>query len=312
MSSRTIEEGLSVAAPSTEEPTTQPPLGPKNYLNVVAFILNVTLVYGLGNGGWLGTPNNGELSRKYQTLVTPKSSAFAIWGVIFIFQAAFAVAQLLPRFRSRAMVLEGASYYYSVITALQIGWTIAFAYEVIPLSLVFMALLWCSLAALLYSQYRAKSDGSRWEFWLLRFPFSVHAGWITAATALNVNVQVVSMEQPAAIQLAVGIVSLAVLHATSVWVTFYLRRPNWTMACVLSWAFGWIYAELGSPNELITSTFAEETIDGVRYAAIAVSFIILFQVALRLGLLLKPSFNPYKEVSEDVETTLAENKVTAV
>lgn len=216
-----------------------------------------------------------------------------------MFQGAFAVAQLLPRFRAEAMVLKGSSYWYSVVGALQIGWTIAFAYEVIPLSLVFMLLLWCSLAAILYSQYYAKSDGSLWEFWILRFPFSVHAGWITAASALNVNVLVVSMDQPADVQLAVGIVSLAVLHAVSVWVIFYIRRPNWTIACVLSWAFGWIYAELGTPNDLITSTFAEETINGVRYAAIAVSFVILFQVIIRLGLLLKPSCNPYREMSED-------------
>lgn len=299
MSSCSIEEGLVVTAPSTEDQSAKTPLSHKNYLNLVAYILNVTLVYGLGNAGWLGTPDNGELSRKYQTLVTPKSSAFIIWAVIFMFQGAFAVAQLLPRFRAQPMVLKGASYWYSVVGALQIGWTIAFAYEVIPLSLVFMWLLWCALAAILYSQYYAKSDGSLWEFWILRFPFSVHAGWITAASALNVNVLVVSMDQPADVQLAVGIVSLAVLHAVSVWVIFYIRRPNWTIACVLSWAFGWIYAELGTPNDLITSTFAEETINGVRYAAIAVSFVILFQVIIRLGLLLKPSCNPYRKMSEE-------------
>lgn len=289
-----VEEGLAVKTPSAEGQPTKPPLSRNNYLNLVAYILNITLVYGLGNAGWLGTPNNGELSRKYQTLITPNSSAFSIWAVIFMFQGAFAVAQLFPHFRAHEMV-SALSYWYSVVSAVQIGWTIAFAYEVIPLSLVFMLLLWCSLAALLYSQYRAESDGSLWEFWILRFPFSVHTGWITAASALNVNVQVVSMDQPASVQLAVGIVSLAVLHAISVWVIFYLRRPNWTMACVLSWAFGWIFAELGNPNELITSTFAEDTINGVRYASIAVSVIILLQIIFRLGLLLNPSFNPYRK-----------------
>jgi len=285
----------------TDKEDAKPQLSTKNFLNVAAYILNITLVYGLGNAGWLGTPNNGELSRKYQTVVTPNSSAFSIWAVIFLFQGAFAVAQLFPQFRARAMVLEGASYWYATVSALQIGWTIAFAYEIIPLSLVCMLLLWSSLVALLFSQYHATSDGTLWEFWLLRFPFAVHAGWITAASALNVNVQVVSMSQPADIQLAVGIVSLAVLHAISVWVLFYIPRPNWTMACVLTWAFGWIYAELGNPTDLITSTFAEETINGVRYAAIAVSFIILFQVGVRLGLLLKPSCNPYKAGKVDDE-----------
>ena len=118
-------------------------------LNLVAYILNVTLVYSIGNAGWLGTPTNGELSDKYQTLVTPSSSAFTIWAVVFLAQAAFAVCQLLPRFRAMPMVQGGVSWYNSV-TAMQIGWTLAFAYEIIPLSLVFMLLIWVSLIGLLF------------------------------------------------------------------------------------------------------------------------------------------------------------------
>mmetsp|Transcript_25544 Transcript_25544/g.46202 ORF Transcript_25544/g.46202 Transcript_25544/m.46202 type:complete len:311 (+) Transcript_25544:119-1051(+) len=271
------------------------PLNWNNYLNAVAYIFNITLVYGVGNGGWLGTPTNGELSDKYQTLVTPKSTAFTIWAVIYLAQAAFAVLQFLPRFRAHAMVQDGLSYWYAVAVAMQIGWTFAFAFEVIPLSLIFMLLIWISLMTILYRQYYTKSDGSFLEFWVLRFPFAVHAGWITAASALNVNVQVVSMDTPADVQLAVAIVSLAVLHAISVWVVFYIPRPNWTIACVLSWAFGWIYNELGEPLELITNSFSADTINGVRYAAISVVCVIGIQMVVRLGLLLVPSWNPYRK-----------------
>eukprot|EP00580_Thalassiosira_gravida_P013161 CAMPEP_0201631128 /NCGR_PEP_ID=MMETSP0493-20130528/5215_1 /ASSEMBLY_ACC=CAM_ASM_000838 /TAXON_ID=420259 /ORGANISM="Thalassiosira gravida, Strain GMp14c1" /LENGTH=310 /DNA_ID=CAMNT_0048102411 /DNA_START=91 /DNA_END=1023 /DNA_ORIENTATION=+ len=271
------------------------PLNWNNYLNAVAYIFNITLVYGVGNGGWLGTPTNGELSDKYQTLVTPKSTAFTIWAVIYLAQAAFAVLQFLPRFRAHAMVQDGLSYWYAVAVAMQIGWTFAFAFEVIPLSLIFMLLIWISLMTILYRQYYTKSDGSFLEFWVLRFPFAVHAGWITAASALNVNVQAVSMNTPADEQLAVAIVSLAALHAMSVWVLFYIQRPNWTIACVLSWAFGWIYGELGEPNELISNTFSLDTINGVRYAAISVVCVIVIQMVVRLGLLLVPSWNPYRK-----------------
>lgn len=295
-----IEEAL-VASSSND---TKPPLNRKNYINLIAYILNIVLVYGVGNAGWLGTPNNGDLSAKYQTLVTPKSSAFTIWAIIYIAQGAFTGLQFLPRYRAHAMLQDGVSYWYAAAVATQIGWTFAFAYEVIPLSLVFMLLIWVSLIAILYSQYYTKSDGSLLEFWVLRFPFAVHAGWITAASALNVNVQVVSMNQPADIQLAVAIVSLAVLHAISVWVLFNIPRPNWTIAFVLSWAFGWIYSELGSPNELITSTFNEDTINGVKYAAVAVTVVILTQVVLRVGLLIRPSWNPYNQVADEEETAM--------
>jgi len=303
-----IEEGVPTTTESTtnkdgEEVSTdnnnKPPINHKNYLNLIAYIANITLVYGIGNAGWLGTPDNGELSRKYQTLVTPNSSAFTIWAVIFLAQGAFSLLQFLPVFRASEMLQKGVGYWYIAVAATQIGWTISFAYEVIPLSLAFMLLIWISLIGLLYKQYYTKSTGSIWEFWALRFPFAVHAGWITAASALNVNVQVVSMNVTPDKQLAVAIISLAVLHAISVWVLFNIPRPNWSMACVLSWAFGWIYQELGEAGETIQSNFSPDTIAGVAYAAIAVCFIILIQIVVRLGFLIRPSMNPYKKVTEE-------------
>ena len=53
------------------------------------------------------------------------------------------------------------------------------------------------------------------------------------------------------------------------------------------------------PQQLIQDSFSPDTIRGVQYAAIAVSFIILFQVVIRLALLIRPSYNPYKKVSEE-------------
>mmetsp|Transcript_10416 Transcript_10416/g.13266 ORF Transcript_10416/g.13266 Transcript_10416/m.13266 type:complete len:334 (-) Transcript_10416:120-1121(-) len=277
-----------------------PSLNRKNFANVSAYILNIIFTYGVGTAGFLGTPTNGDLSDKYQTIVTPNADAFRIWIVIFMFQLLFTVVQLLPKFRATRMVQDGVSYWYCLVCAMQIGWTFTFAYEIIPASLAFMLALYGSLMTLLYSQYYAESDNSLWEFWLLRFPFALHGGWITAASALNVNVQAVASSAPADIQLALAIVCLAVLHAISVWVLFYLQRPNWTIACVLAWAFGYIYQELASPNNLIIETFTLQTINGVRYAAFAVGAIIIpVQLAIRVAMLARPQFNPYRTAAAD-------------
>ena len=53
----------------------------RNYLNIMAYVLNVVVTYGIGVGGIFDLPTNDELSAKYQTLVTPIGWAFAIWGV---------------------------------------------------------------------------------------------------------------------------------------------------------------------------------------------------------------------------------------
>jgi benzodiazapine receptor len=257
------------------------PLNKKNYLNLAFYVLNIVVTYGVGNLGWLGTPTNGELSDKYQTLVTPNSSAFSIWSVIFIMQLVFVILQMFPRFRGKKMVQEGVSYYYLLTCVFQAGWTIAFSFELILFALILIVSIWASLVAILYSQYYTESEGTLLEFWLMRFPFAIHCGWLTAASLLNVNVLVVDMEEPADVQLAVGIISLAILHAVSVWVCFALKRPNYTIAGVLAWANGWIYAELQEPRDQIVALFASQTISGVSYAALAVSIIISSQIALR-------------------------------
>jgi len=259
-----------------------PKLNEKNFLNLFFYIFNVVFTYGVGTAGWFGTPTNIALSDKYQSLITPNSKAFTIWAIIFVSQAVFSVVQLFPRFRGKPMIQKGVGYWYVAVCLMQVGWTFSFGYESIPLSMVFMAALWMSLVGLLYSQYNTKSDGSLLEFWLLRFPFAIHAGWITAATALNANVVSVWKKDPATTQLALAIVSLAVLHAVSVWVLFNIKRPNYTIACVLSWASGWIHAELQHPTESVVSMFGETIIVAVAYAARAVSYIILAQVITRL------------------------------
>lgn len=270
---------------------TTSPLNFYNYANFIAYVLNILITYGVGQAGWLGTPDNGELSEKYQTLITPKGSAFAIWGVIFTFQAIFAIVQMIPSYRARPMVQQGVSFWYIAACVAQIGWTLSFAFEVISLSLIFMLLILISLMGLLISQYNVPLDATTsscsmkgiGEFWLLRFPFSVHAGWITAASALNVGVVAVDVQASAATQLSVGIICLAVLHALSVWHLFGYKRPNYTIPCVLIWANGWIYAELQNPKQLVIDTFDPSIINGVAYAAFSVSMIILIQVVVRVG-----------------------------
>lgn len=275
----------------------------KNYGNFVAFVLNVLLTYGIGTAGWFGTPDNGELSEKYQTIITPKGSAFAIWAVIFIFQGIFTVMQMLPKYRARPVVQEGVSYWYMITCFAQIGWTFSFAFEINELALFFMLLIWIALMALIISQYYTELDEETTkccsmkgllEFWFFKFPFSVHGGWITAASTLNVCVISVDQESSAATQLAIGIICLAVLHALSVWHLFGYKRPNYTIPGVLVWANGWIYGELQEPKQLILDTFDKSIIDGVAYAAFSVAMIISFQIICRVGFF---SFNYVKGTS---------------
>lgn len=182
------------------------------------------------------------------------------------------------------MVQDGVGYWYVGTCLFQAGWTLAFAYEIIPLAVVLIILIWLTLVGLVYSQYYAVSDGTLCEFWFLRFPFSLHCGWLTAASTLNVNVQAVASGASAEIQLAMGIISLAYLHAVSVWVLFgFGRGPNYTIAFVIAWAAGWIYNELQTPKDSITALLDDTTIRGVSYAAFGVAMIVVAQMVVRVA-----------------------------
>jgi hypothetical protein len=225
------------------------------------------------------------------------------------------------------MVRNGASYWYPCTATMHISWTFVLAYEIIPLSLALVLLTLTLLCRILHSQYRVRSNGLLLEFWALCFPLAIHAGWITAALALNANVQVASREQPAYVLLAVVIISLAVLHAISVWVLFFILRPNWIIACILTWAFGWIYSELdidsywiyseldptsshfvgwiydelnvNSTSDPIADIFLADIILGIKYAALAMAIIIPSQILTWLALLICQSYNPYIQTTRD-------------
>ena len=83
-----------------------------NYLNLVGYIIN-TFVTFLASPIF-GFPDNGALSDKYQTIVTPNGLTFSIWGIIFIAEAVFTIAQMFPKFRGVKLVQEGVSYWYFV------------------------------------------------------------------------------------------------------------------------------------------------------------------------------------------------------
>ena len=140
-----------------------------NYLNLVGFIINTLITFGASPV--FGFPDNGELSFKYQTIVSPAGITFAIWGIIFISQGIFSVMQMLPAYRSHPLIQEGVSYWYFSACIFQSIWTFAFGYEVIALSVLMMGGILCSLVPIVIQQSKIDSHPSSYTNFL--FPFIV-------------------------------------------------------------------------------------------------------------------------------------------
>merc|ERR1712217_179187 len=128
--------------------------------------------------------------------------------------------------------------------------TLVFAQEWITVALVFMLALLAGLLGLL-SRANSVSCASILEFWLLRAPFSLHAGWVLVASILNVNVQQDYARAWPAVLLALAIVSLAVIFTVSSLCTFAVLQPDSIIPLVAAWALFAVSEELKEATLLL-------------------------------------------------------------
>jgi len=264
-------------------PSSAPPmLSRLNFVNAAAFVLNVVVTYG-SQLDWFG-PSNTVLSDKYQTLITPAGWAFSIWGLIFLGEGVFCVAQLLPAYRRSAAVMEGVGYWWAAACIAQCAWTPLFAQEVMWAQLIAMLSILVCLGGLVRScaSLAARDGLSTREYWLLVAPFSLHLGWIVAASAVSVNVTVVrycagtaasvAARDCASTLLASAVVSLgAVLVVAVEAATHAFERPNGFVPGVAAWALLGVSVELASPRASIVNGYGAVVTSAIRGAALVLA-----------------------------------------
>eukprot|EP01125_Pyxidicula_operculata_P021348 TRINITY_DN8176_c0_g1_i1.p1 TRINITY_DN8176_c0_g1~~TRINITY_DN8176_c0_g1_i1.p1 ORF type:complete len:317 (-),score=16.10 TRINITY_DN8176_c0_g1_i1:62-1012(-) len=186
--------------------------------NLLSYVIMISLNVIANVYPFNGNPNN-VISAKYPTSFTPAGYAFSIWSLIFLAMGAFNIYQVLPRNRKSDGFVSKISIALIINQLVNGTWNIAFAYEVLPLSLVMMftilitlifiyvrleigknlgatSLYFCSLCSKEKKQgvYEAQHTvkESLIDFWCLQFPFSIYLGWISVATIANFAVLLVS------------------------------------------------------------------------------------------------------------------------
>lgn len=256
------------------------PASSLHYWNAAAYAFNVAVTFGIGVTGLFDLPTNAELSEKYQTLVTPAGWAFAIWSVIFLTQAVWV---LIP-FVSSSSHHETVGYRYLWIVLAQAGWTLTFSHELVPASMVCMTvlayLLWDTVAVL------PSAASSIQDYSLQHLPFTLHTGWITAATVVNANVVLVYAAVSSHYQWMAAVLSLVGLFAVAV---SELRRDS-VIPVVLAWAAWGIAQELAAPKTSIRFHFSDPQITQLRQGANLATFTIVALVVIQLGMRLTRRF----------------------
>lgn len=258
------------------------------WLNLAAYVLNVVVTYGIGVAGFLNLPTNGELSAKYQTLVTPAGYAFSIWGVIFLAQLVWCLQQFCVQ---QAAVIESVATVrcnYLFVVLAQCSWTLTFSNQLMAVSAAMMLLILLNLSVIVRSlaalertatsgTATANSAGGGFgrralEYLRTVFPFAIHFGWILAASIVNLNVVLVDADVAPAVEYYGGAIGglLVVLVAALILVWKQFR----TAPVVLIWALLGIVVELGNPQESLYALFSTAQIDSIRYGSVGVAAVI--------------------------------------
>jgi len=211
---------------------------------VVAGIVFALVLNGAANALPLNGQTTAEISDRFRVFVTPAGYVFAIWGLIYIGQLAFAVQTLRPG-RLEDPLLRRIGLWPALIGVLNGTWILLWHYEVFAATVVVMVALLVSLIVL-YQRAgfdrlaRVGSGLSMSDRWLVQVPFSLYLGWITVATIANVaavgewaGVPTFGISEPL-------IAAMVLLVGLAIAVTVMLRTADVAYGAVIVWAYAGI------------------------------------------------------------------------
>ena len=137
----------------------------------------------------------GEISGLYPNLFTPSSYTFSVWGLIYLFLALFTIYQL-DLFKKNLDLIKPEVYnqvriLFIISSLLNAGWIIAWHYDYIALSLMFIFIILMCLNII--CKALSTEELTNREKLLIRLPFSIYFGWITVATIANIMILLVSI-----------------------------------------------------------------------------------------------------------------------
>jgi translocator protein len=185
---------------------------------------------GLAAAGYVNGVTPDVVSTLYPTVLTPAGYAFTIWSLIYVGMAAFSVYQLLP---SKLASFRSIRTVYILTCLLNCAWIYFWHRNAIGICLALIVGLLASLILLLILTNRKTSVR---EALITKAPFGIYAGWVTAATLVNLLVFLKYADADFSAQTwnILGVASLAVAAVAAVAVRIMLRNFLYPMA--VAWA----------------------------------------------------------------------------
>mmetsp|Transcript_11045 Transcript_11045/g.17144 ORF Transcript_11045/g.17144 Transcript_11045/m.17144 type:complete len:293 (-) Transcript_11045:386-1264(-) len=241
----------------------------QSWCNLLAFILICAVTY--ANNGYGYGKSVTEISDEYPTIITPPGWAFAIWGIIFTLEGIFSVWQLCQSQNNRVLS-EVVGPWWICACLFQTAWNFIAAGELFIIAAFALGGISSCLAVMCLQGADAKMTVA--EYILVKVTFGIHAGWTCIATFLSFNVVAVARDVSSHGQLALAIVSLALVLVIGIFVGVVKRNVAYSLA------LGWGVFAISQNQNQTKLLLGDDIASRVEYSSI---FLALFLVLPALG-----------------------------
>ncbi len=186
----------------------------------------------------------GEVSARYQTLITPAAGTFLIWIAIYVMLLLYTLYQCgvfqwgEGRGPCATELTQAIAPFYALSSLCNALWIISWHYELILVCFVLIAALVYSLVRIMIILHRERLCMKEKLFAFV--PFSVYTAWCIIATFVNAAALLVSLNWGGwgVSPQMWAVAALLVLTALGIYLMF--RRKSAAIGLVFIWAYGGI------------------------------------------------------------------------
>lgn len=218
----------------------------KQILVIIATVGMIFLNY-LAATGILGGVDTGAVSDKYATNITPAGYAFAIWSLIYIGMIAFSIYQALP---SNAENFKGLRLIYIISCVANGLWLYVWSQEALVVCLGIILVLLACLAAI---NGKLKITETNADYWLVKVPFGIYFGWVTAATILNATIALVYLGVKTSETTAQILGAILIFTAAAFGVLIRFKLKNYFYPLAIAWALTAIAVKQSGQTIIVAS-----------------------------------------------------------
>jgi len=209
---------------------------------VVTIAFNVLSSLGQINGI---TP--ADISNKYLTPITPAGYAFSIWSLIYLGLIAFSVYQLLPTNLAKYRNLREL---YILSCLLNCSWIYAWHHDQIAVCFLLILLL---VAVLFLINSRLRAADTPRAYWLVKAPFAVYFGWVTAAALVNFAILLAYLKVGLSPQAWNGMAITLIATAAILGLLVRFTLSNYLYPLAIAWALTAIAVKQSGNTAIVVS-----------------------------------------------------------